>query len=101
MVSRMVHRSKRPPELLHVSFGPGDEVCETWKVVVFFVRAGLSLSSEFGLCEVEFGLVLGVVVTGRDDGEDVVEFAEGGDEAHVERGCEEENEGERCDDERE
>ena len=54
------------------------------------MRVGLSWSSEFGLCEVEFGLVSDVV-RGRDDGEDVVEFAEGGDEAHVERGCEEEN----------
>lgn len=96
LVSRMVHCSKRSPELLHVSFGPGDEVRETRELV--FVRTGLF--SDFGLGEVELGgLVFGE--RGRDDGENAVDFAEGGDEAHVERGCEEENEGERCDDERE
>ena len=97
LVSRMVHCSKRSPELLHVSFGPGDEVRETGKLV-FVRRKGLL--SDFGLGEVELGgLVSGE--RGRDDGENAVDFAEGGDEAHVERGCEEENADERCDDERE
>lgn len=106
MVSRVVHRSERSPELFHVPFGSGDEVRKTWELV--FNDTGLLLllllsSREFGLCEVETGLVGGVVVvvTGRDDGEETVDFLEGGDEANVERGCKEEKEGERCDDERE